>query len=203
MRNRANWVLDADIRSFFDTLSQEWLIRLVELRERLAKFGFELHPDKTRLIEFGRNAGRGGGGKPPTFNFLGFTHSCGKTRKGYFTVLRQTMRTRWQAKPREVKAELRRRRHCPIPELGADLRSVVSGHIRYHGMPRNGPAIGGFRKAIGWLWWRAFARRNQTAYVPWQRKQGLIAGRLPPAHICHPHPPARFAVTTQGKSRMR
>jgi len=92
---------------------------LAELRERFAQFGLTLHPDKTRLIDFGRYAARNrrdrGDGKPETFNFLGFTHACSQTRKGRFTVLRQTMRQRWQAKLREVKAELRRRLHDPIP----------------------------------------------------------------------------------------
>src|SRR5207245_4604174 len=112
---------------------------LTELRERVARFGLTLHPGKTRLIEFGRYAdqtrrGRGDG-KPETFNFLGFTHSCGKTRKGRFTVLRQTMRSRWQAKLQEVKGELRRRLHVALPEQGAYLHRVVLGHFRYYGVP--------------------------------------------------------------------
>jgi hypothetical protein len=112
---------------------------LAELRERLGKFGLELHPEKTRLIEFGRFATRNrqkrGEGKPETFNFLGFTHICGKTRAGRFTVLRQTMRKKWQAKLKEVSVELRRRMHDPVPEQGAYLRSVVTGHARYYGVP--------------------------------------------------------------------
>src|SRR5438093_7576726 len=119
---------------------------LTELRERFAKFGLTLHPDKTRLIEFGRfaaaNRGGRGDGRPETFNFLGFTHSCGKTRKGKFTVLRQTMGTRWQAKPEEVKAELRRRRHDRIPEQGAYLRAVVGGHLRDYGGRMHGKRPG-------------------------------------------------------------
>jgi RNA-directed DNA polymerase len=125
---------------------------LAELRERLAQFGLALHPEKTRLIEFGRFAAQNrrdqGQGKPPTFNFLGFTHSCAKTRKGKFTVLRQTMRKRWQAKLKEVKAELWRRLHDPIPETGAYLRSVVLGHFRYYGVPMNGAALSAFHGAI-------------------------------------------------------
>ncbi len=181
---------------------------LAELRERFARFGLELHPEKTRLIEFGRfarqnRADRGGGGAPETFNFLGFTHSCGKTRKGGFTVLRQTMRTRWQAKLREVKTELRRRLHEPIPQVGAYLRSVVLGHVRYYGVPMNGPAIGAFRQAIGRLWWRALRRRSQGNHLPWHRMQRLLTDWLPPVRICHPYPLVRFGVITQGGSRMR
>ena len=129
---------------------------LAELRERFAKFGLELHADKTRIVEFGRFAERDrrnrGDGKPETFNFLGFTHSCAKTRKGGFTVLRQTMRQRWQAKLRELKVVLRQRMHTPIPEQGAYLRSVLLGHFRYYGVPMNGPALGAFRMAVGYLW---------------------------------------------------
>jgi RNA-directed DNA polymerase len=111
---------------------------LAELRERVAKFGLTLHPDKTRRIEFGRlaadNRRRRGDGKPETSNFLGFTHSCGKTRRGRFTVLRQTMRQRWHAKLKAVKAELRQRLHEPLSAVGAYLRSVVLGHVRYYGV---------------------------------------------------------------------
>jgi len=180
---------------------------LSELRERFARFGLELHADKTRLIEFGRfarqNRRRRAGGKPETFNFLGFTHSCGKTRKGGFTVLRKTMRKRLQAKLRVVKQELRRRMHRPVPEQGAYLRSVVAGHVRYYGVPMNGPALGVFRMAIGRLWWRTLKRRSQKHRLPWQRMKKYIDRWLPPACICHPYPLVRFAVITQGRSRMR
>ena len=180
---------------------------LVELRERLASFGLELHPNKTRLIEFGRyaatNRRRRGQGKPETFNFLGFTHSCAKTRKGGFTVLRQTMRKRWQAKLKALNVELRQRMHRPIPEQGAYLRAVVAGHVRYYGVPRNGPALGAFRMAVGRLWRRALLRRSQKHRLPWQRMARLVDRWLPPARICHPYPLGRLGVVTQGKSRMR
>jgi RNA-directed DNA polymerase len=180
---------------------------LVELRERLATFGLELHPDKTRLIPFGRKAAHDwrdrGGPKPGTFNFLGFTHSCGKTRKGWFTVLRQTMRQRLQAKLKALNHELRQRMHLPVPEQGAYLRSVVGGHIRYFGVPNNGESIGLFRLAVGWLWWRALKRRGQAHHLPWRRMEKYIQRWLPPAHICHPWPFHRLASVTQGKSRMR
>ena len=180
---------------------------LAELRERLAQFGLELHPDKTRLIEFGRfadsNRQQRGKGKPETFNFLGFTHSCAKTRAGKFTVLRQTMRTRWRAKLEAVKTELRKRLHDPVPEQGAYLRSVVMGHVRYYGVPLNGPALKAFRGAIGWLWCRTLRRRSQRHRLTWTRMRRLISRWLPTPRICHPYPLVRFGVVTQGGSRMR
>jgi len=181
---------------------------LTELRERFAYFGLELHPEKTRLIEFGRYARhnretRGDRGAPETFNFLGFTHSCGKTRKGGFTVLRQTMRKRLQAKLKAVKAALKARMHDPIPEVGKYLRSVVLGHVRYYGVPMNGPAIGMFRLAVGRVWWLVLRRRSQGNHLPWRRMRPLIDTWLPPARICHPYPLVRLGVVTQGGSRMR
>jgi group II intron reverse transcriptase/maturase len=299
-RRRVNWVLDADIRRFFDTLDHGWLVRFVEhrvadrrvvrliqkwlaagvleegkrtrsqvgtvqggsispllanlylhyvfdlwvhrwrrkqargdvvvvrfaddfvvgfehrheaerflaeLQQRLSRFGLELHPDKTRLIEFGRFADRNrrgrGDGKPETFNFLGFTHSCGKTRKGRFTVLRQTMRQRWRAKLRAVKLELRRRLHDTLPKQGAYLRSVVLGHFRYYGVPRNGPALTAFRSGVGWLWRHTLKRRSQTHRMTGARMARLTHQWLPYARICHPYPAVRLAVITQGRSRMR
>ena len=300
MTKKVNWVLDADIRSFFDTLKHEWLVRFVEhriadqrvvrliqkwlaagvledgkrtrsevgtvqggsvspllaniylhyvfdlwaqrwrqrqaqgdvvvvrfaddfvvgfqhrheaeqflaeLRERFAKFGLELHPDKTRLIEFGRYAAQNrrgrGDGKPETFDFLGFTHSCAKTRKGTFTVLRQTMRKRWQAKLRALKDELKRRMHDPIQQVGAYLRSVVTGHFRYFGVPMNGLALSAFRRAVGRVWWRVLRRRSQGNHLPWRRMRRHVGRWLPTPRICHPYPLVRFGVITQGGSRMR
>ena len=173
---------------------------LAELRERLARFGLELHAGKTRLIEFGRfaaeNRQRRGDGKPETFDFLGFTHICGKTRRGKFTVLRQTMRKRLHAKLKAVKAELRRRMHRPIPEQGAYLRAVVIGHTRYYGVPMNGRAVGRFRNEVGRLWWRTLRRRSQKHRLPWQRMQRHIDRWLPPARICHAYSLDRINVTT-------
>ena len=297
---RVNWVLDADIRGFFDTLDHGWLIRFIEhrvadrrivrliekwlragvledgqrieskegtvqggsispllaniylhyvfdlwaqrwrtrhaegdmivvrfaddfvvgfehreeaqgflttLRDRFAQFGLALHPDKTRLIEFGRTAVRNrrgrGDGKPETFNFLGFTHACSKTRKGQFTVLRTTMRRRWQAKLQEVTTVLRQRLHAPIPEQGAYLRSVVLGHARYYGVPRNAPSLHAFRHALVGRWRAVLQRRSQTASVSWTRMVRLSTRWLPIPHICHPYPNQRFASVTQGRSRMR
>jgi len=180
---------------------------LEELRARFARFGLELHPDKTRLIPFGRQAGEnwhhGRGPKPDTFNFLGFTHSTGKTRKGRFIVLRQTMPRRMHAKLKDLKQELWRRMHHTIPEQGAYLRSVVSGHVRYYGVPLNGWAINAFRLEVGRLWHRILQRRSQTHRLPWQRMHRYIVRWLPPAHVCHPYPWARFGVLTQGRSPVR
>ncbi len=180
---------------------------LAELRERFAKFGLELHPDKTRLIEFGRYAETNrrdrGDGKPETFNFLGFTHTCAWTRKGHFTVRRQTMRTRWQAKLKEVKATLQRRMHASVAELGQYLRSVVNGHVQYYGVPLNSPSITAFRFSIGRIWKWVLERRSQRTRVSWERMSRLIARWLPPARVCHPYPLVRFGVITRGGSRMR
>jgi len=174
---------------------------LAELRERFRKFHLELHPDKTRLLEFGpfaaENRRRGGRGKPETFNFLGFTHICGTKRSnGRFTVLRQTMAKRLQAKLCEAKAELRRRWHDPIPEVGQWLRLVVGGHIRYYGVPMNSQALSVFRFRVGWLWHRALARRSHKGRVTWDRMRRLIDQWLPPARVCHPYPLRRMGVIT-------
>src|SRR5438094_4492804 len=172
-----------------------------ELTERLRKFALELHPDKTRLLEFGPFAvasrKRRGEGKPETFNFLGFTHICGKKRSnGMFTVLRQTMRKRLQAKLSEVKAELKRRMHDPVPKVGEWLRSVVGGHIRYYGVPMNRPALVLFRFQVGRLWHRALSRRSQNGRVLWDRMYRLIDRWLPPPRVCHPYPLRRLGVIT-------
>jgi group II intron reverse transcriptase/maturase len=179
---------------------QEALQFLSELRKRFAQFGLELHPDKTRLIEFGRFAAQDrkarGEGRPETFNFLGFTHCCSKTRKGGFSVLRLTVRQRWQAKLRVLKEELRRRMHLPIQEQGAYLRSVIRGHTRYYGVPGNGKRLTLFRKAIAWLWWCTLRRRSQCSRLSWHRMERFVQRWLPFAHICHPDPLVRFGVIT-------
>jgi group II intron reverse transcriptase/maturase len=173
---------------------------LAELRERFAKFGLELHPEKTRLLEFGpyaaENRRRAGKGKPETFNFLGFTHICGKKRNGRFTVVRQTIRKRLQAKLSEVKAELRRRMHAPIPVVGAWLRTVVGGHLRYYGVPMNGPALSTFRFQVVRLWYRTLRRRGQRRRLSWARMWRLVRRWLPPARITHPYPLRRLGVVT-------
>jgi RNA-directed DNA polymerase len=293
MQRRVNWVLDADIRGFFDTLDHGWLVKFVEHRvadrrvvrliqkwlkvgvleegkhmdvergtvqggsispllanvylhygfdlwvhqwrktkargevivvrfaddfvvgfehredgerflselvERLKRFGLELHAQKTRLIEFGRHAEEDrqsrGEGKPETFNFLGFTHSCAKTRKGRFVVLRQTMRQRWQRKLKEVKAELRRRMHTSVPTMGQYVRSVILGYMRYYAVPMNAVSVSDFRMAVGRIWWRVLERRSQKAHVSWAQMERRIARWVPPTRVCHPYPWQRLGVIT-------
>ena len=257
MRKRVNWMLDADIRGFFDAIDHEWLMKFVEhriadqrvlrhikkwlnagvmedgkrtqaekgtpqggsvspllanvylhyvfdlwvhqwrkrhargeviivrfaddftvgfqyredaerfleeLRERFQRFHLELHPEKTRLMEFGRyaaeNRKRRGEGKPESFDFLGFTHTCDKTRNGKFIVLRQTMRKRLQSKLREIKIELKRRLHHPVPEVGQWLRSVMQGHFNYYAVPRNQRKLGAFKYQVYRLWLRTLRQRS-------------------------------------------
>jgi len=167
----------------------------------MQKFHLELHPEKTRLLEFGPFAidqrKWRGEGKPETFNFLGFTHICVKKKSnGRFTVLRQTIRKRLQTKLNEVKAELRRRMHEPIPEQGKWLRAVVGGHFRYYGVPMNQPALAVFRFRVGWLWHRSLSRRSQNGRVLWDRMRRLITRWLPLATVCHPYPLRRMGVIT-------
>ncbi len=290
-RRRVNFIVDADIRSFFDTVSQEWLIRFVEhrigdqriirlirkwlragvledgivrvsemgtaqgavispllaniylhytldlwaerwrrreaagdmiivryaddfivgfehegdarrfldeMRARLAKFALSLHPEKTRLIEFGRfaadNRRRRGLGKPETFNFLGFTFICGKSRRGKFLVKRQTRRDRMRAKLKNVKEALRRRMHRSIPEQGRWLRQVVQGYFNYHAVPTNSRALAAFRDEIGKAWRQVLRRRSQRDALTWRRMGSLIGDWLPNPYILHPWPSQRFAV---------
>jgi group II intron reverse transcriptase/maturase len=178
-----------------------------EVDARLKSFGLALHENKTRLIEFGRFAResrrRRGQGKPETFDFLGFTHCCGKTRKGKFMVLRITSAKRLRAKLHAVKDELRRRMHRPIAEQGQYLRSVVAGHTRYFGVPNNGARIGMFRLQVSRLWHRTLCRRSQSKHLSWKRMRKIVAHWLPSPRICHPYPNQRLIVTTQGKSRVR
>ncbi len=174
---------------------------LDELRQRFARFGLELHADKTRLIEFGpfaaENRKRRGQGKPETFDFLGLTHICAKKRSnGRFTVLRQTMCKRLQAKLNELKVELRRRLHDPVPVVGKWLRSVLVGHMRYYGVPMNGNALALFRYRLVWLWYRALRRRSQKSRTTWERMHRLAVRWLPPVRIFHPYPLRRLGVIT-------
>jgi RNA-directed DNA polymerase len=297
---KVNWLLDADIRSFFDTLDHEWLVKFVEhriadrrvvrhiqkwlnagvmedgkhvlqeegavqggsispllanlylhyvldlwaqkwrkkraggdmiivryaddfvvgfqhesdarrfleeLKERFRKFNLELHADKTRVIEFGRFAAkaraRRGDGKPMTFNFLGFTHACDKTRTGRFIVLRQTMAQRMRGKLKSLQEQLRRSLHHPVAQVGAWLGSVLRGHYQYYGVPRNYERLAGFRDAVRRLWHRALNRRSQKATVLESRLSRWAAWWLPTPRICHPYPTARLAVIIQGKSPVR
>jgi RNA-directed DNA polymerase len=289
---KVNHILDADIRSFFDTVSQEWLIKFVEhrigdkrmirliqkwlkvgvledgivtvsdrgtgqgavispllaniylhyvldlwaerwrrreatgdmifvryaddfivgfqhasdarrfldaLRQRLAEFTLSLHPEKTRLIEFGRFAAqdrkRRGLGKPETFNFLGFTFICGKSRKGKFLLKRKTRRDRMRAKLVAVTAELRQRMHQPIQVVGKWLGHVVKGYFNYHAVPTNSHALQEFRNEITQRWRRILGRRSEKGDIPWECMLKLADEWLPRPRILHPWPRQRFAVT--------
>ena len=170
---------------------------LRELRERLAKFGLELHPEKTRLIEFGRQAaanreGRGEG-KPETFDFLGFTHICGKNEKtGYFVVKRKTIKKRMRAKLQAIKAELRRRMHDPIAQTGKWLQSVVRGYFLYHAVPGNMSSMQLFRERLARLWRHTIRRRSQQCRPNRSRLQRWFDRWLPRPCILHPFPHVRF-----------
>jgi hypothetical protein len=177
-------------RSDAERLLQEW-------KERLQKFGLELHPDKTRLIEFGRSAAvnrkQRGEGKPEVFTFLGFTHMCGKTRKtGRFHVKRKTIPKRLSAKLRELKEELRRRWHQPVAEVAKWLRSVVQGYFNHHAVPGNMDSLNSFRAQVIWRWYRALRRRSQRDRMTWAQFWPLVDRWIPSAKILHPHPNVRF-----------
>jgi group II intron reverse transcriptase/maturase len=180
---------------------------LADLRERFAKFGLELHPEKTRLIEFGRHAARRrsarGLGKPETFEFLGFTHVCGKTRDGRFWLRRITISKRMRAKLREVNDQLKVRRHQPIPEQGKWLASVVRGHLAYYAVPGNIDAVSTFRTQATRQWLKALRRRSQKTSLTWARMDRLANRWLPPARVLHPYPEQRFDVRTLGRSPVR
>ena len=171
---------------------------LRDLRERLAKFGLALHPEKTRLIEFGRFAAERrsvkGLGKPETFDFLGFTHICGTRRDGKFILLRQTIAKRMRAKLREIKETLYRMCHRPVPEQGRWLGQVLRGYFAYHAVPTNSRAIKSFHYHITWHWRRALMRRGQKGWVNWARIGRIAARWLPSTRIQHPWPQHRFIV---------
>jgi hypothetical protein len=173
----------------------------------LQQFSLELHPEKTRLIEFGRftagNRRRAKLGAPETFNFLGFTHACGTTKEGKFQVERRTIQQRMTAKLHELKLELQRRRHQPIPEQGRWLRQVVEGHFGYYGVPGNEERLRSFRDQVGRLWLRALRRRGQRDKMNWKRMGRLKARWIPPVRWRHPWPEARFDANIQDKNRMR
>ena len=170
---------------------------LEEFRERLLKFGLELHAEKTRLIEFGRFAAQSreqrGEGKPETFTFLGFTHYCGKRRKdGAFIVWRETAKKRLVAKLQAIKTELKRRRHEPVASMGVWLQKVTSGYYQYHAIPGNLPRLNLFRWRLRWVWWRALSRRSQRSRVALDRLTRLTDGWIPVARVLHPYPLQRF-----------
>jgi RNA-directed DNA polymerase len=175
-----------------------------DLRARLAEFCLELNAEKTRLIEFGRFAAerrqKRGLGKPETFCFLGFTHICAKNRNGRFKLRRITDPKRTHAKLGEVKAELKRRMHLPIPTQGRWLASVLRGHYNYYAVPDNSEAIRAFRHQINRHWFNTLRRRSQRSRMTWERMSRLQAQWLPTIRILHPWPSTRFDVKTQGRS---
>ena len=290
MRKKVNWVLDLDVRSFFDKVDHPWLVRFVEhriadqrivrliqqwvkagvmedgqwieteegtpqgsvispslanlylhhvldlwvqawrkkvakgevivvryaddavlgfqhredaerflkqLQERVGKFGLELHPEKTRLIEFGRYAterrAKRGEGKPETFNFLGFTHICGTSHKtGYFTVRRKTIGKRMAAKLKEIHAELRRRMHETIRGTLEWLQTVVRGYFVYHAIPGNEERLKAFLHEVRRSWLRMLRRRSQRTRWTWERFMERLGVLLPAVEIRHPYPTERF-----------
>jgi group II intron reverse transcriptase/maturase len=299
-RRRVNWVLDADIKGFFDHLDQEWLMKFIghriadnrvlrliqkwlkagvleegvwsetevgtsqgavvspllanvclhyvfdlwikdwrgkkaggdvivvryaddlvvgfqdraeaeqflkEFRERLAKFGLEIHPEKTRLIEFGRLAASGrrkrGEGKPETFTFLGFTHYCGTNSKGHFVIWRRTAAKRMRAKLQAIKQELRRKMHEPVALVGAWLKRVATGYYRYHAVPGNQPVLRRFRDRLCGCWRHVLRRRSQRRKPVWDRLRPIFDQWIPRPQTLHPYPSVRFDARIQGKSRMR
>jgi RNA-directed DNA polymerase len=179
--------LEADARRFLDMM-----------RTRLEEFALSLHPEKTRLIEFGRHAAadreQRGLGKPETFNFLGFTFICSKSRKGRFQIIRKTRRDRMMAKLLELKEEMRRRMHWPISEQGEWLRRVVGGFYNYHAVPTNSRALSAFRYHVAVFWERTLRRRSQRDCTTWDRIGQLAEEWLPKPRILHPWPSVRFAV---------
>jgi hypothetical protein len=178
---------EGDARRFWDAM-----------RARLQEFSLSLHPEKTRLIAFGRRVAtdraRRGLGKPETFNFLGFTFICGKSRRGKFLLMRKTRRDRMRAKLAEIKEEMRRRRHQPIPEQGTWLGQVVTGFFNYHAVPTNHRSLRAFRDHVVNLWRRSLRRRGQRDKTKWQRVTKLADDWLPKPRILHPWPRDRFAV---------
>jgi len=178
---------EGDARRFLDAI-----------RARFGEFMLLLHPDKTRLIEFGRLAAasrkRCGLGKPETFAFLGFTFICGTSRRGYFQLQRKTRGYRMRAKLQDIKAELRRRMHWPIPKQGKWLSQIVGGHFAYFAVPTNIRALTAFRYQVIDLWRRTLQRRSQKDGATWERIVQLANDYLPKPRNLHPWPSVRFAV---------
>ena len=177
------------------------------VRERLGTFALSLHPEKTRLIEFGRsmaqNREQRGLGKPETFDFLGFTFICGKSRRGKFLIKRKSRRDRMRAKLQAIKQELRRRMHQPIPVQGRWLRQVVTGYFNYHAVPTNSPALTAFRYFVTELWKRTLRRRSQRDDTTWLRITKLADEWLPNRTSFIPGPTSVSPSLTRGGSRMR
>lgn len=179
----------------------------VELRERLSKFGLELHPDKTRLIRFGRFAAgdraKRGEGKPESFDFLGFTHMCGLDRSGKFRLDRRTSKVRMRTRLAAISARLKLHRHKPIPVQGAWLRRVIQGYFGYHAIPTNLRRLGSFRTQVIRAWHRSLRRRSQRSGITWLQMTARIKRWIPSVRALHPWPDQRLRVITRGKSPVR
>jgi RNA-directed DNA polymerase len=181
---------------------------LADLQERLTKFGLSLHPDKTRLIEFGRYAAerrrKRGQGRPETFDFLGFTHCCGTNQQGKFQVVRLTAKKRMRATLTAIRDKLYQRRHEPVPIVGVWLQRVLNGYFAYHAVPTNLLRLDGFRDEVCRAWRHALLRRSQRHRLNWARFNRLTRKYVPPCRVLHPYPEERFfASRTLGRSRMR
>jgi RNA-directed DNA polymerase len=180
---------------------------LQALHERFERFGLKLHPQKTRVIQFGRYAAvdrrQAGLRKPETFDFLGFTHCCGINRLGRFKIVRLTARKRIRATLGKLHEELQRRRHHNVADVGRWLRKVLLGYYQYHAVPDNMRRLARLRQVVLRLWLGQLRRRSQRHRMPWPRMNRLARQFLPVPHRLHPYPPQRFEARTHGKSRMR
>lgn len=173
---------------------------LAAMQERFGKFGLVLHPEKTRLIEFGRYAEQRrkqrGQGRPETFDFLGFTHCCAQTRHGWFKILRLTARKRMRATLAAIRETLKRRRHEPVGLVGRWLTRVMQGYFNYHAIPDNLKRLSGFRSEVCRAWRQALCRRSQRHQITWVRFGYLIRKFIPPCRQVHPYPSRRLRVIT-------
>ena len=180
---------------------------LEDLRDRMRKFGLELHPEKTRLIEFGRFAAKDrkdrGDGPPESFDFLGFTHVCARSRKGGFQLIRRTMKKRMRAKLAGIKMILRERMHAPVRRVGRWLRKVLQGHYEYYAVPGNHSSLEQFRYWVLKCWRQVLRRRSQRSRIIWERFGPLVDRMLPRPRIRHPWPSRALLVSTRGRSPVR
>ena len=178
-----------------------------QLEDRLQRFHLELHPEKTRLFRFGKNARRNqserGLRKPTSFEFLGFTHICGKSKAGGFVLTRHSSKHRMRAKLQTVKVALRRRMHLRVRDQAVWLASVVRGFFAYHAVPTNIHALASFRVQAVRHWIQALRRRGQRRRINWTQMRAIADRWLPRARILHPWPERRFDERTRGRSRVR
>jgi RNA-directed DNA polymerase len=181
---------------------------LHDLQERLRAFELALHPDKTRLIRFGRRAARQreklGEGKPGTFDFLGFTHFCTRSREwGSFVIGRKTIRKRMRGKLKAIKMELRKSMHDPVAKTGAWVKQMLQGHLNYFAVSGNDPSLQWFFNEVRWLWLKSLRRRGQKSRLSWEKFIRLVNRFFPPIKVLHPLPCHRFDAKTRGRSPVR